>query len=113
MEKRKLRSVTLTLQDVTTKDGVTLAAIFGTLIIDTGKIKLNEKTFHQEPVLDSINFTTALANHPVFKEQIISLITEALTLKEMKVAREEGLLAVLDRPVPKKRVSKTRVKKKK
>jgi hypothetical protein len=31
----------------------------------------------------------------------------------MKVAKEEGLLAVLNRPVPKKRVSKTRVKKKK
>jgi N-dimethylarginine dimethylaminohydrolase len=111
-EKKKLRSVTLTLQDVTTKDGVTLAAVFGTLAIDTGKVRLNEKTFHQEPVLESINFTTALANHPIFKEQINSLITEALTLKEMKIAQEEGLLSVLNKPVVKKRVSKTRIKRK-
>jgi hypothetical protein len=109
--KKKLRSVTLTLQDVVTKDGVSLAAVFGTLSIDTGEIRLNEK-MQQEPVLESINFTTALANHPVFKEQVTSLITEALTLKEMKIARDEGLLSVLNRPVPKKRVSKTRVKKK-
>jgi hypothetical protein len=111
MEKRKLRSVTITLQDVTTKDGVTLAAVFGTLAIDTGKVKLNEKTFHQEPVLESINFTTALANHPVFKEQITSLISEALTLKDMKLAQEEGLLSFLNKPTVKKRVSKTRKKK--
>jgi len=109
--KKKLRSVTLTLQDVTTKDGVTLAAVFGTLAIDTGKVRLNEQ-MRQEPVLESINFTTALANHPDFKEQITALITEALTLKEMKVAQESGLLAVLNKPTVKKRVSKTRIKRK-
>jgi hypothetical protein len=107
---KKLRSVTITIQDVVLKDGVYMAGVFGTLAVDTGEVKLNEK-MQTEPVLESINFTTALANHPEFQEQIRTLVTEALQLKAMKVMEEEGLMAMFNKPTPKKRVSKTRVKK--
>lgn len=108
--KKKLRSITLTVQDVHTKDSVAVAAVFGTLSIDTGEIRLNEK-MQQEPVLESINFTTALHNHPDFQKQMSALVEEALELKTMKVAEESGLMAVLNRPTVKKRESKVRKKK--
>lgn len=110
MADKKLRSISITIQDVMLKDGEYVAGIFGTLAVDTGEKKLNEK-MQAEPVLESTNFTTALSNHPAFQEQIKQLVTEALQLKAMKVMQEEGLMAMFNKPTPKKRVSKVRKKK--
>lgn len=111
---KKLRSVTITIQDVTLKDGFTVAAIHGGLVIDSGDKQLDEKTQQYEPILEKINFRVPLEEYPHIKEfyeEIKQMTVEALRLKAMKIAQEEGLMSVLNRPTPKKRVSKVRSKK--
>lgn len=114
----KVHSLKLTIQDVHTKDSFKIAAILGTLTIDTGKKVANKTTLKPEPELEHIQFTTALNNDPAFKSMIQGMIVEALSLRELKIAKESGTLSHLlesvgqsSRPVVKKRVSKTRVKK--
>lgn len=114
MEK-KLRSVDLSIQDVVLKDGVTVVAIHGGIVIDTGEKKMNEKLDQWEPVLQKINFRVPIEEYPNIKgffEEIKSMTNEALTLKEIKLMEEQGFMAMMNKPTPKKRVSKTRNKKK-
>jgi len=95
----KIHSLKLTLQDVETKDKQKLAVIFGTVFIDNDKYKENSVGFefdeHGEkiPVFEVINFTTALNNVEHFKQISQELIIEALTLKNMQIAKENGELS--------------------
>jgi len=114
----QVKSLKLTVQDVSTKDAFNIAAVLGTLVIDTGKTVANPATLNPEPELEEINFTTALNNNEALKNCIQSLIIEALTLKKLKISKESGTLAhtlesygVETKPKKGKRVSKTRNKK--
>ena len=116
----QIHSLKLTFQDIITKDAAKLAVMMGTLFIDHGTKVLNEKTGEFEPDLESIQFTTALSNAPKLQEALQPLIIEALTLKNIKIAKENGTLThFLEsvggtiKPKPVKRVSKTRSKAKK
>ena len=70
-----------------------------------------------EPELETINFTTALGNNQKLKSVIQDLIVEAVTLKNLKIAKENGTLThylescgVQTKPMPIKRKSKIRKK---
>ena len=64
----------------------------GTVFIDKGEKVLNEKSGEFENDLETINFTTTLDNAPELKSSIQSLVVEALTLKNLKIAKENGNL---------------------
>lgn len=114
----KVHSLKLTLQDIVTKDGAKIAAVMGTLFIDSGKTIANKETMNPEPELEAINFTTSLNSSVELKTVMQKLIIEALTLKNLKIAKESGTIThfleavgVPTKPKPIKRVSKTRNKK--
>ena len=114
----QVHSLKLTIQDVHTKDNAKIAAVMGTLFIDTGKTVANAETLQPEPELETIHFTTALNTDPELKKVIQALIVEAATLKNLKIAKESGTLnhflescGVDTKPKAAKRVSKTRKKK--
>jgi hypothetical protein len=114
----QIHSLKLTFQDIVTKDGAKIAAVLGTLYIDDGKMVANKETLKPEPEYEKINFTTALSNNLKLKTVIQEMIVEALTLKNLQLAKENGNLThfveamgVNTRPVPRKRVSKIRRKK--
>lgn len=116
----QIHSLKLTFQDIVTKDAAKLAVMMGTLFIDNGGKVLNNKNGEFEPKLESIQFTTALSNAPDLQAALQPLIMEALTLKNIKIAKENGTLThflesvgVETKPKPRKRVSKTRSKAKK
>ena len=111
----QIHSLKLTFQDVVTKDGAKIAAVMGTLYIDDGKVVANKETLKPEPEYEKISFTTALGSNQKLKSVIQEMIVEALTLKNLKIAKENGTMThflesvgLNSRPVPKKRVSKTR-----
>jgi len=111
----QIHSLKLTIQDITTKDAAKLAVVMGTLFIDDGKMVANSETLQPEPDYEKISFTTALGNNQKLRTCIQELIVEALTLKNLQIAKENGTLThfveamgVNTKPVPKKRVSKTR-----
>jgi hypothetical protein len=110
----QIHSLKLTFQDIVTKDVAKIAVVNGTLFIDTGKT-IGDTT---EPEFETINFTTAMSRTPALKNAIQELIMEAVTLKNLKIAKENGNLThfleasgVQTKPIPVKRVSKTRKKK--
>lgn len=114
----QIHSLKLTFQDIVTKDAAKLAVVNGTLFIDTGKQVANTETLKPEPEFETINFTTALGNSPDLKRIIQTLVMEALTLKNLKIAKENGNLThflettgVQTKPKVIKRKSKTRKKK--
>ncbi len=103
----QVHSLKLSFQDIVSKDGAKLAVVLGTLYLD-----------NKEPELEKINFTTAISTNPKLKTVIQEMIVEALTLKNLQIAKENGTLThfveamgVNTRPVPRKRVSKVRNKK--
>lgn len=116
----QIHSLKLTIQDVRTKDSAKIAVVMGTLFIDEGKKQSNPETMQPEPVYEQINFTTALNNSSKFKQCIQEMIIEALTLKNLKIARENGNLTHFvesvgyqtKKPGIVRRISKVRGKKK-
>jgi len=111
----QIHSLKLSFQDIVTKDGAKIAAVLGTLYIDDGKVVANSETLNPEPEYEKISFTTALGSNQKLKSVIQEMIVEVLTLKNMQIAKENGTLThfvkamgVNTRPVPKKRISKTR-----
>lgn len=95
----KIHSLKLTLQDVETSDKKKVAAIFGTVFIDDGKVKMDlngpvlDENGEETPIYETINFTTALANVEHFKQIAQTMIIEALTLKNMEIAEKNGELS--------------------
>lgn len=95
----KIHSLKLTLQDVGTADNKKVAAIFGTVFIDNGQFKEDangpvlDENGEKTPIFETINFTTALDNVEHFKQIAQTMIVEALTLKNMEIAEENGTLS--------------------
>lgn len=94
----KVHSLKLTIQDVPDNKGKLFAGVFGTVTLDTGEPVIDEKT--GEPKLDAegnvinlledIQTATALNANPVFKGEIQAFLIEAITLKNLKIAEENG-----------------------
>lgn len=82
------------------KDGKLFAAVYGTLILDTGEVKRNEagepvvdKEGVLIPILENINFITPLNSSKELKACVQALAVEALTLKDMEIAKKNGQLS--------------------
>lgn len=96
----KIHSLKLTIQDMPGKDGKLFAAVYGTLTLDTEQPALDEKG---EPkvdkegqtisMLDDINFVTPLNNSKELKACVQAIAVEALTLKDMEIAKKNGQLS--------------------
>lgn len=96
----KIHSLKLTIQDMPDKKGNLFATVFGTLIIDTGEVKVDKDDVAVKdeagqfiPILDNINFITPINTSKELKMVVQSLAIEALTLKDMKVAKNNGQLS--------------------
>jgi hypothetical protein len=95
----KIHSLKLTLQDVETADKKKVAAIFGTVFIDNDQFKEDingpvlDENGEKTPIYETINFTTLLSNVEHFKQIAQTMIIEALTLKNMEIAEENGTLS--------------------
>lgn len=95
----KINSLKLTIQDAITKDKKPIAAVYGTVFIDNDEFKEADGEFvldeygEKIPVYETINFTTALSYVTGFKAMIQQMIIEALTLKNMEIAKENGELS--------------------
>ncbi len=88
------------IQDMPDKKGNLFAAVSGKLTLNTGDIKLDKKgnavldeAGDMIPILDDINFIFSLNKYPDFKTQIQAMAVEALTLKNMQIAEENGQLS--------------------
>jgi len=96
----KIHSLKLTVQDVPSKEGRNIATVFGTLTLDTeevakdaeGKERLDAEGA-TIPVLDDINFVIPVNSSPELKAVIQSLAVQALTLKDMEIAKKNGQLS--------------------
>lgn len=123
----KIHSLKLTIQDLPDKNGELFAGVYGTLTIDTGEVKRDEngepvadKEGMLIPILDDINFVQALNKSKELKAVVQAIAVEALTLKDMTIAKKNGQLSHYIKsvkglsPVPKKRGSNvTKPKKRK
>lgn len=109
----QIHSLKLTIQDVNTKDAAKIAAVMGTLFVDHGEKKLNEATGEFEPVYEQIDFTTALFNHPELQQGVRAMIMEALTLKDLKIAKESNTLSHYVEAITGESTKPKRVKRKK
>ena len=96
----KIHSLKLTVQDMPGKDGKLFAAVYGTLTLDMEEPALDEKGEAKvdkegQPIsmLDDINFVTSLNSSPELKKVVQALSVEALTLKDMEVAKKNGQLS--------------------
>lgn len=96
----QIHSLKLTIQDVVSKEGVKIATVFGTLILDTGdkaKTETGEDRLDAEgatiPVLEDIQFILPVNSSKELKAVIQSLAVEALTLKNLEIAKKEGQLS--------------------
>lgn len=96
----KIHSLKLTIQDMPGKDGKLFAAVYGTLILDTGEVKLDadgkpvvDKEDVVIPILENINFITPLNASKELKACVQALAVEALTLKDMEVSKKNGQLS--------------------
>ena len=96
----KIHSLKLTIQDMPGKDGKLFAAVYGTLTLDMEEPALDEKGEQKldaegQPIsmLDDINFVTPLNASKELKAVVQSMAVEALTLKDMKVAKKNGQLS--------------------
>lgn len=83
------------------KEGKLFAAVFGTLVIDTGEVSKEkdgetpkkDKEGDLVAILEDIQFIVPLNQSKELKTVIQSLAVEALTLKELKVAKKNGQLS--------------------
>ena len=124
----KIDSIKLHIQDLPDKEGKLFAAVSGKITLNTGEIKVDEKSVpvldehgDEIPILDDINVMFALNKDPSFKSNIEAIAMEALTLRNLEIAEENGQIShfVKEMGAPagkKKRGSKTtkaKVKRKK
>jgi len=115
----KVDSVRLHIQDMPDKKGELFAVVSGKITLDTGEVKLDEhlKPVLDEygdeiPILDDINVMFPLNKEITFKSNIQAIVMEALTLKNLEIAEENGQIshfvkAMGVEPEKKKRGSKT------
>lgn len=96
----QIHSLKLTIQDMPDKTGKLFAAVYGTLIIDTGETAKdaegNEKKDKEGqviPILENINFITPLNSSRELKMCVQGLAIEALTLKDMEISKKNGQLS--------------------
>lgn len=96
----KINSLKLTIQDMPDKEGKLFAAMYGTLILDTGEVKQDkdgkpvvDKEGVVIPILENINFIAPLNKSKELKAVVQSLCIEALTLKDMEIAKKNGQLS--------------------
>ena len=96
----KIHSLKLTIQDMPDKEGKLFAGVFGTLVLDTEEVKRDvdgEPVADKEgvviPILDNINFIVPLNKSKELKAVVQSLAVEALTLKDMEIAKKNGQLS--------------------
>lgn len=82
------------------KEGRNIATVFGTLTLDTEEVAKdsegNERLDAEGttiPVLDDINFVIPVNSSPELKAVIQSLAVQALTLKDMEIAKKNGQLS--------------------
>lgn len=82
------------------KEGKLFAAVYGTLTLDMEEPALDEKgeakvdaEGQAVSMLDDINFVTPLNNSKELKACVQSIAVEALTLKDMEVAKKNGQLS--------------------
>lgn len=96
----KVHSLKLTIQDMPDKKGKLFAAIFGTVVLDTGEkakdekgnIKLDDEG-QEIPILDNINCIVPLNQNKIFKSNIQAFLVEAITLKNLKIAEKNGQMS--------------------
>lgn len=96
----KIHSLKLTIQDVPSKEGRPVATVFGTLTLDTEELAKDEKGETRVdsegvvvPILDDINFVLPVNSSPELKAVVQSLAVQALTLKDMEIAKKNGQLS--------------------
>lgn len=99
--------------------GELFAAVSGKVVLDTGEVKVDEKlepvldeNGDTTPILEDINFMFSLNKEPSFQSNIQAIVMEALTLKNLEIAEENGQIshfikAMGVEPEKKKRGSKT------
>lgn len=82
------------------KAGNLFAAVFGTVILDTGEIAKDEKgnakldeEGNQIPILENIDTIVPLNANPQFRSHIQAFLTEAITLKNLKIAEKNGQIS--------------------
>lgn len=99
---RKIHSLTITIQDVETADKKKASVIFGTLFIDNGEFQKDgsgelalDAAGEPVPDYEKIQFTDALhrPDNALFKRCIQSMIVQALTLKDLEIAKRDGSIA--------------------
>lgn len=96
----KIHSLKLTIQDMKTSDDKDVAAVMGTVFIEDGEFKKNEDgnivlddAGDPIPIYETINFTTALHTNRELKRVVQELIIEAVSLKNLEIAKENGTLS--------------------
>ena len=96
----QINSLKLTIQDLPDAKGKLFAAVYGTLIVDTGEVKKDEdgkevKDTEGEGVkiLENINFVMPLNQSVELRRVIQAMAMEALTLKNYQIAKENGQLS--------------------
>lgn len=96
----KVHSLKLTVQDMPDKRGELFATVFGTVIIDTGEVKVDEagtpvldEAKQVIPILDNINFIVPLNSNKILKSVVQGMLVEALTLKNLEIAKKHGQLS--------------------
>lgn len=97
----KINSLKLIIQDMPDDKGKLFAAVYGTLIIDTGETKKDEDGVTEAKdaegeaikILENINFITPLNQSLELRRVIQALANEALTLKNYAIAKENGQLS--------------------
>ncbi len=95
-----IHSLKLTIQDMPDKKGKPFASVFGTLILNTGEVKVDKDDMPVKdaegdfiPILDNINFILPLNASKELTMVVQSLAVEALTLKDMQIAKKNGQLS--------------------
>lgn len=99
----KINSLKITVQDVTTSDGHTVAGLSTTLFIDDGEFKMQEledgtkefvldKEGEKIPMYEIINASGALGVNPDMKRVVQELVITLLTMKNLKIAKKNGEL---------------------
>jgi hypothetical protein len=122
----KIDSIKLHIQDLPDKKGKLFAAVSGKVTLNTGEVKLDEKlevvldeNGDEIPILEDINMMFALNKDPSFAANIQAIAMEALTLKNLEIAEENGQIShfvqAVGAPEKKKglRITKPKVKRKK
>jgi hypothetical protein len=96
----KIHSLKLTIQDVPDKKGKLFAAVFGTVVVDTGEVSKDkdgkdrlDEDGNPVPVLEDIQTIVPLNANPEFKSHVQAFLIEALTLKNLEIAEENGQIS--------------------